>query len=89
MNPLCHIASLVAFHHAQGAAELDAVVARQAGLSLALRAEGRSVLLHEAEEQVALTDLLAELQALPGVLGVHLVYHHAEPLNDLLREVEA
>jgi len=78
-----HIASLVVQHRVEAAAALDAYIAGSHELDLALRAQTRSVVLCECADQYAVLDRIDAMRALPGVLNVALVYHHAEPREAL------
>jgi len=78
-----HIASLVVQHRAEAADAIDAHIAAHEELELALRADIRSVVLCECADQYAVLDRIDALRALPGVLNVALVYHHAEPREAL------
>lgn len=87
MSGLLHIASFVVHHRPESIAALDAALARLPDTELALRAAGRSVLLCEGDSEAVLLDRIDALRALDGVLGVSLVYHHAEPREALIREI--
>lgn len=87
MSGLLHIASFVVHHRPESAATLDAALALLPGTELALREAGRSILLCEGDSEAALLDRVEALRALDGVIGVSLVYHHAEPREALIREI--
>lgn len=74
-----HIASFIVQHRAGALAALAAHAAGTPGLDLARPGDIRSVVLCEAEDQFAIIDRIDALRAVPGVLNVTLVYHHAEP----------
>ena len=78
-----HIASLVLQHRIEAAQAIDAHIAAHEDLELALRNGTRSVVLCECADQYAVLDRIDALRALPGVLNVALVYHHAEPREAL------
>ena len=78
-----HIASFVVQHRVEAADTIDAYIAASDDLDLAVRAETRSVVLCECADQYAVLDRVDALRALPGVLNVALVYHHAEPREAL------
>ena len=78
-----HIASFVVQHRVEAAEAIDAHIAASDDLDLALRADTRSVVLCECADQYAVLDRIDALRALPGVLNVALVYHHAEPREAL------
>jgi nitrate reductase NapD len=78
-----HIASLVVQHRAEAAATLAGHIDGTDDLELAIGNETRSVVLCECADQYAVLDRLDALRALPGVLNVSLVYHHAEPRDAL------
>jgi len=87
VSTMLHIASLVLQHRPEAAAGIDAALVQLPGIELALREGGRSVLLCETENEGALMDRIDALRALPGVLGVSLVHHHAEDKDTLLQEL--
>lgn len=74
-----HIASFVIQHRAEAAALLAEHIASSPDLELARTESIRSIVLCECANQYAIVDLIDTLRALPGVLNVSLVYHHAEP----------
>jgi len=78
-----HIASFVVQHRVEAAEAVDAYIAAHDDLDLAVRAQTRSVVLCECPDQYAVLDRVDALRALPGVLNVALVYHHAEPREAL------
>ncbi len=78
-----HIASFVVQHRAEAAAGLADAIARRPGLELAVTGGTRSVVLCESAGREGVMARVAELQAMPGVLNVLLVYHHAEPASEL------
>jgi nitrate reductase NapD len=73
-----HIASLVVQHRREAAEALAAAVQDGDGMEIARAGEFRSIVLCECEQQYAILDRIDALRAVPGVLGVALVYHHAE-----------
>jgi nitrate reductase NapD len=74
-----HIASFVVQHRGEAAAALATWIAASDDMELA-RSEGtRSIVLCECADQYGLLDRIEALRAVPGVLNVLLVYHHAEP----------
>jgi periplasmic nitrate reductase NapD len=87
MSGLLHIASLVLQHRPEAARDIDTALAQLSGIELALRDGGRSVLLCETDNEGELMDRIDALRALPGVLGVSLVHHHAEDRNTLMQEL--
>lgn len=78
-----HIASFVVQHRADASDALTAHVAAATDMEIALAGEIRSVVLCECADQYAILDRIDALRALPGVLNVALVYHHAEPRDAL------
>ncbi|WP_206861725.1 chaperone NapD [Lysobacter changpingensis] len=82
-NADIHIASLVVQHRAEAGEALAAHVAADDALELALQGGTRSVVVCECADQYAVLDRIDALRALPGVLNVALVYHHAEPREAL------
>jgi nitrate reductase NapD len=81
--PDVHIASFVIQHRPTAGDKLAEVIATCADLELALRAETRSVVICESADRHAVMERVDQLQAVPGVLNVLLVYHHAEPAHAL------
>lgn len=78
-----HIASFVVQHRPDAAAALAAKIQESGDMELAREGEFRSIVLCECENQYAILDRIDELRAIPGVLNVLLVYHHAEPREAL------
>jgi nitrate reductase NapD len=78
-----HIASFVVQHRAEAAATLVSHIEAAGDLELAIPGEARSVVLCECADQYAILQSIDALRALPGVLNVSLVYHHAEPREAL------
>ncbi|MCR6685714.1 chaperone NapD [Pseudoxanthomonas sp.] len=83
-----HIASFVVQHRDDALPALVAAVAGHGDLELAVRGDTRSVVLCESADRHALMDRVDQLQAVPGVLNVLLVYHHAEPGHALDEPVD-
>jgi periplasmic nitrate reductase NapD len=73
-----HISSLLVLHRPDAAPVLEAFAHRCEELEIAARAESRCVVLCETDHQRALLDVIDALDALPGVINVSLIYHHAE-----------
>jgi nitrate reductase NapD len=74
-----HIASFVVQHREEASSALASWIAASDDMELA-RSEGtRSIVLCECADQYGLLDRIEALRAVPGVLNVLLVYHHAEP----------
>ena len=86
-NDELHIASFVVQHREDAAGGLAAHIAATGGLELAIAGGFRSVVLCECADQYAIVDRVDALRALPGVLNVSLVYHHAEPREALYAAV--
>ena len=78
-----HIASFVVQHHRDAIDALAAFIDERGDLELVRSEEFRSIVLCECENQYAILDRIDELRAIPGVLNVLLVYHHAEPREAL------
>ena len=78
-----HIASFVIQHRDTAADALAAMIGEHDDLDLALRGGTRSVVICESADRHAVMDRVDQLQAVPGVLNVLLVYHHAEPAHAL------
>ena len=76
-----HIASFVIQHRETAASALAAMIRDHADLELALAAGTRSVVICEFADRHAVMERVDQLQAVPGVLNVLLVYHHAEPAD--------
>lgn len=87
MSALLHIASFVVHHRIEAAAALDAALAELPETDLALRSEGRSIVLCEGASEAEVTARIESLRDVDGVLGVSLVYHHAEPRDHLMEEM--
>lgn len=88
MAEILHIASFIVRHREHGATALDGFLTGAPEMQCVARAEGRSIVLCEGESEAILLQAIDALQALDGVLGVSLVYHHAEPSDELLQEIE-
>lgn len=84
-----HIASFVIQHRQDAMPALTAAIGEHAELELAIPGETRSVVLCESADRYAVMDRVDQLRAVPGVLNVLLVYHHAEPRQALEAEVGA
>lgn len=84
-----HIASFVVQHRDDAYAALQQAIDAHPELDMAIRDQTRSVVICESEDSHALMDRIDMLRAVPGVLNVLLVYHHAEPREDLEALVEA
>lgn len=78
-----HIASFVVQHRTEAAGALAGHIAGAAQLELAIPGDVRSVVLCEGADQYEILDRIEALRAIPGVLNVTLVYHHAEPREAL------
>ncbi|PIQ37860.1 MAG: nitrate reductase formation protein NapD [Lysobacterales bacterium CG17_big_fil_post_rev_8_21_14_2_50_64_11] len=88
MTEILHIASFIVRHREPGASALDDFLTGAPQMQCVARADGRSIVLCEGESETELMQAIDALQALQGVLGVSLVYHHAEPRDELLQEIE-
>jgi nitrate reductase NapD len=82
-DPDTHIASFIVQHRDCAIDTLSTSIARHADLELALPGATRSIVICESADRRAVMQRVEELQALPGVLNVLLVYHHAEPAQAL------
>ena len=81
--PLVHVASFVVRAFADRMAAVRAHIDARPHLEC-IAAEGtRLVLVAEVPSERHLMELLAELEAIPGVLNAALVYHHAETAAQL------
>lgn len=89
MTEILHIASFIVRHREHGATALDGLLAHADQMQCVARADGRSIVLCEGESEAVLMQAIDALQALDGVLGVSLVYHHAEPSDELMQEIES
>lgn len=78
-----HIASFVVQHRDTAAGALAAMIADHPDLDLALAGDTRSVVICESADRHAVMERVDQLQSVPGVLNVLLVYHHAEPAHAL------
>ena len=77
------IASFVIQHRDTAGDALAAMIREHPDLDLALAAGTRSVVICESADRHAVMERVDQLQAVPGVLNVLLVYHHAEPAHAL------
>lgn len=84
-----HIASFVVQHRDDAHAALQQAIDTHPELDMAIRDQTRSVVLCESEDSHVLMDRIDMLRAVPGVLNVLLVYHHAEPREELESLVDA
>ncbi len=78
-----HIASFVIQHRDSAADALAAMIEGHPDLDLALAGDTRSVVICESADRHAVMERVDQLQSVPGVLNVLLVYHHAEPAQAL------
>jgi nitrate reductase NapD len=78
-----HIASFVVQHRDSAAGALSMMIGAHDDLELALSGGTRSVVICESSDRHAVMERVDQLQAVPGVLNVLLVYHHAEPSHAL------
>ncbi|MGN6224905.1 chaperone NapD [Pseudoxanthomonas sp.] len=83
-----HIASFVIQHRREAMPALAAAIGGHADLELAIPGDTRSVVLCESADRYAVMDHVDQLRAVPGVLNVLLVYHHAEPRDALEAEMD-
>lgn len=68
-------------HRETAADALAAMIREHADLDLALASSTRSVVICGPADRHAVMARVDQLQAVPGVLNVLLVYHHAEPAH--------
>jgi len=80
-----HISSLLVQHRPEAMPALEAYVDAQPALEISARGEHRCVLLCETGHQREVMELIDAMLALPGVIHVSLIYHHAEPRDELER----
>lgn len=88
MDDEVHIASFIVHHRPDALTAIEQLVAATPGAEIAARDTGRCILLHECGGTRELLACMDAVQATPGVVGVSLVYHHAEPrsaLGDILQ----
>ncbi|MBV8157124.1 MAG: chaperone NapD [Dyella sp.] len=78
-----HISSLVVLHRPDALPAIQAFVDTHPALELAAHGNCRCVLLCEVDSQRAVMDHIDALEAVPGVINVSLIYHHAEPREAL------
>lgn len=83
MNHEQHISSLLVLHRPDALSRLQALVDTRPGLSIATHAESRCVVLCETDSQRAIVEHVEAMEAVPGVINVSLIYHHAEPRDEL------
>jgi len=84
-----HIASFVVQHRPTSASGLAEMIGQCPDLELALAAETRSVVICESADRFLVMDRIEQMRAVPGVLNVLLVYHHAEPQQALDQPLSA
>jgi nitrate reductase NapD len=82
-EPEVHIASFVVQHRESASKALAAMIDTHDDLELALAGDTRSVVICESADRHAVMERVDQLQSVPGVLNVLLVYHHAEPARAL------
>lgn len=82
-DPDTHIASFIVQHRDSAADALATLITAHPDLELALPGPTRSIVICESADRHAVMQRVDQLQALPGVLNVLLVYHHAEPARAL------
>lgn len=82
-EPEVHIASFVIQHRESASKALAAMIDTHDDLELALAGDTRSVVICESADRHAVMERVDQLQSVPGVLNVLLVYHHAEPAHAL------
>ena len=64
---------------------LDAIIsdiARMPGAEIDSRVLGKLIVILESSSDGHLADTVSEISAIPGVLGVNLVFHHTEPAQE-------
>jgi len=83
MNDELHISSLLVQHRPEAMPALEAYVDTQPALDISARGEHRCVLLCETGHQREVLELIDAMLALPGVVNISLIYHHAEPRDEL------
>ncbi|WP_114238328.1 chaperone NapD [Dyella sp. C9] len=83
MRDELHISSLMLLYRPDAFDRLQSFVDAHPELEIATHAESRCVLLCETDNQRAIVDHIDALEALPGVINVSLIYHHAEPRDEL------
>jgi len=83
MDDEVHIASFIVHHRPEALPALEALADTMSGLDIAVRDTGRLILLHESAGTRDLLGCIDAVQAVPGVISVNLVYHHAEPASAL------
>ncbi len=83
MDDEVHIASFIVHHRPDALAAIEHLAAATPGAEIAAREAGRAILLHEGGGTRELLACMDAVQALAGVVGVSLVYHHAEPRSAL------
>lgn len=84
-NDELHISSLLVQHRPEAMPALESFVGAQPALEISARGEHRCVVLCETGHQREVLELIDAMLALPGVVNVSLIYHHAEPRDELER----
>lgn len=89
MSQDLYIAGVVVFAHKHLEAVCESVSAMPDTQVHGASPEGKLVVTVEAGSTGEILDRMDAIRCLPGVVDVALVYQHAEPLDDLLEEIEA
>jgi nitrate reductase NapD len=81
MADLCHISSLIVRARPDRLPDIVAAIDALPGAEVHRHdAIGKIVVLLETETQSQIAERLRAMEALPGVLNVSLIYHHADEL---------
>lgn len=88
MSEDLHITSLVVHVQPSHAQDADAVIGALPGACIhGSDPKGKRVVTLEAATSAAILDQVSIIQKTPGVIGVAMVYQHAEPLESMNREI--
>jgi nitrate reductase NapD len=87
MTDELHIASFIVQALPDSLAGVAAIVRSLPAAEIAASEGGKLIVLIEAPTSRGVMDVVDALRALPGVLAVNLVYHHAEARELLIEEV--
>lgn len=86
-DPIVHVASFVVRAFPDRMPQVIRAIEAAGDFEIAAREASKLVLLVEASHERVIVDRLAELEAIPGVLGAVLVYHHMETAAQLAEEM--
>ena len=86
-SPLVHVASFIVRAFPERLAAVLAEVQARGTFEVVAAQDSRLVLLAETPSERHIVEHLSDLEAIPGVLGAVLVYHHMETAAQLAEEM--